>query len=326
MIQESRGVCWVHKPGDYLPARWRRSRCRARRRSEHQQETGREIAVTSRTYIWWAVISAALLAPATAAAAGRVASARAVDLNETGSEVAVAVKATVTGLDAEKLQRCIYRQVDRRLPLEGDSNKVFAPVSWTAEEKRILNTCNLSKCKYEFPDWGIKRLMKAQGLHAKQEVYYDLLHYLSVKARKKSKPHRIRLSRLRREPCAGTGSLRWLLDSRPGKKTRLAWRKMKGDSRMRPTVITFHVHGWDAGETRCVGRTMLFADHYYDDHLELVAIEPAGSDKLRVRLLIRSRFAFIDSWWERKTVKWGIRKAVKKHSIRELKRWVRSCR
>lgn len=275
--------------------------------------------------ISWSIIVAATLSAGSAAAGGKVVKVSVAELSERAKEVAIAVKATVTGLDAETLQRCISRQVDRPLPLKGDPQQIFQPSTWSAEEKRILLGCDDSTCKYELPGWGIQRLMQTKGLEPKQRVYFDVLHQMTVNARKERKPGRIRLRDVRREPCAGTGALRWLLNSKLGSATRLAWRKMSGDERMRPTIITFQVHSWEVGEIRCVGRTMLAADHYYDDHLELVTIEPAGGDRLDVRFLLRSRFAFIDTWWERKTVKWGIRNASKKHSRNELERWIRSC-
>ena len=93
---------------------------------------------------------------------------------------------------------------------------------------------------------------------------------------------------------------------------------------MRPTVQIFHVMTWRIGQTRCIGRILIFANHYYHDHFELLQISPLAKNRVKLRMFVRSNFDFLDRWWA-SLMRGRLRKAVYTQSIELGKNWTTRC-
>lgn len=237
-------------------------------------------------------------------------------------EVGLTLIGSVQGIGLEPLARCLAGQ-DRVLPRGVRAEEVFAGIAFSPREQRYLVECSPRSCEYELPAAGRARLERAATLEEKRRSYLALALELTLGADKRQKDHRVLAHELAGEPCAG-GELRTLLDGalRPGDALR--WRKFAPSPRMQPTLMTFHRLRWQARGYTCVGSTLLFADHYYDDQLELFQLTALRGGGLQLRYVVRSRFDFFGSFWARR-MKGRVTSGLRDHLRRELVTVVARC-
>ncbi len=246
--------------------------------------------------------------------------------SERPEEISFTITARVDGVGPEQLSRCIARS-DRRLRRDVDSRRTFTGVRWTEGEDQALRGCSASGCKYEFDATGRRRLGQAGSLGQRKALYYQLVREATLRANKKRKDHRIRGHQVARGVggrCVRHGGFHWLLDGRVKSHDKLVWRKINASSRMRPTMTTMQVYQWRAGQSVCLGKSLLFSDHYYDDHLELFEMRPGRQGQVELQYHVRSRFDFFGSWWARR-FKGTIASRLTAHSKRELVKLVNRC-
>jgi hypothetical protein len=238
-------------------------------------------------------------------------------------ELGMTLVVQVKGISVELLSQCIAhsaRPLERRLSPE----QIFGGVSWTLRELKMLRDCNTDDCEYEFPSPSIQRLMQGSTLVEKKRIYYRLIFEHTLSTEKKKKDHRIYPYEATGEPCAAQGAFHWLLDGRLKPQDPLVWKKISPSARMQPTIMTQQVAGWSTGQTLCVGRTMLFADHYYDDHLELFQLQPASGNNVKLRYHSRSTFDFFDAWLARR-MRGTIDKGLREYERQELVQLLGAC-
>jgi hypothetical protein len=201
---------------------------------------------------------------------------------------------------------------------------VFSKIRWIPSELKVLRECSTGSCKYELPPGAVRRLAAAGSLAEKKRTYLRLVQELSAGAQKTRKADRVRPTDVR-QLCASHGAFRWLLEGALAEHCPMSWRRVGGTGRMQRTMMTFQDYTWTVGKSRCAGRILLFADHYYNDHLELLEVTPVREGRATVRYHVRSRFDFLTSWWKRKAFKWRIRSAMKDQNTRLLRRWISGC-
>ena len=244
-------------------------------------------------------------------------------LKERRYEVAFVLRGNVQTQDLDKMHACMGR-VDHRLSKQDSLQKVFRVVQWQKKELKYLNNCGPRSCKYRFPLDVKKRLAGVRSIKGKKIAYFQALRRLTFQSNKKKKKNAVALSQVSHEPCAKHPAFRRLLLGNLTPSSRIFWRKMSKEERIRPTIQTFHVATWKVGNIRCIGRVLLFADNYYYDHLELVQLIPSLDKSVRMQIYVRSNFDFLDKWWSF-MLKWKLRKAVRKQAITYVTEWSRSC-
>ncbi len=237
-------------------------------------------------------------------------------------EVGLTLIGSVRGLGEDALASCLAGQ-DRALPRGKGAEEVFAGIGFAPRELGYLEACTPRACEYELPPAGRARLARARTLSEKRREYLALALELTLGATKTRKPHRVLAEELRGEPCAGSG-LRPFLDGalRPGDLLR--WRKFAPSSQMQPTLMTFQRGRWRSRGYSCVASTLLFADHYYHDQLELAQLTPLAGGGVQLRYVVRSRFDFFGSFWARR-MKGRITSGLRDHLRRELPAIVARC-
>lgn len=236
-------------------------------------------------------------------------------------ELGLTLTLRVTGVSAKALARCLARQ-DRPLSLRRDPEDTFRSVLWTPKERETLTECEPDDCAYELPKAERRTLSRANGLGEKMKVYYGLIAKMSARDKRK-KDHRILPHQVSGEPCAEHDAFHWLLNGPVKPHDALVWRKFGPSKRMQPTMMTMQVYQWEAEGRVCVGQSLLFADHYYDDHLELFQLRPTGDGAVEVRFHTRSRFDFFESWWARRfrgTITSGLRDYTRKKVVKLVSR------
>ncbi|MCA9664952.1 MAG: hypothetical protein KC503_05165 [Myxococcales bacterium] len=261
-------------------------------------------------------------APLRARAAGDITLVEVKGATPRREEINTTITLDVDGLSGEQLGQCLARG-RRRVRRGADPSAIFGRVHWTAEEERILSTCSASKCLYEFPQSMKVRIAAASGLANKKRVYYQLLYELATAANKKRKRYRIEHYQVKGEPCAKLPEFHWLINGPVKTHDVLEWRKVSASKRMRPTVLLTQLFAWKNGNTRCVGRTLLFSDHYYTDSLELYQSWPQNGH-LRVRYHQIHRFDFFNSWLARR-FKGTIAGKLRQHALTRLVKRVKRC-
>jgi hypothetical protein len=236
-------------------------------------------------------------------------------------EVGLTLIGSVQGIGLEPLARCLAAQ-DRVLPRGKRAEEVFAGIAFSPRELRYLEGCSPRACEYELPAAGRARLERAATIDEKRRSYLALVLELTLGAVKRRKDHRVLAHELAGEPCA-SGELRTLLDGALGPGDALRWRKFAPSSRMQPTLLTFQRLRWQARGYTCIGSTLLFADHYYDDQLELFQLTPLRAG-VQLRYVVRSRFDFFGSFWARR-MKGRVTSGLRDHLRRELVSIVARC-
>ena len=201
---------------------------------------------------------------------------------------------SIEGLTLRKLDRCLLlgaAHLDRRR----SSARNFGKVHWTEEEHETLAECDPGDCRYDFSAPRVRRLSRQKTLAARKRLYYKLLRESALHADKRKKRSRIRVKHLRYEPCAHDPEFVDLLHGALHARDTVVWRKVYRE-RLFPTVLIMQSRRWTKGSRWCRARTMLFADHYYRDHVELFQFWRTGPNKLKLRFHSRSRVPMNTVW------------------------------
>jgi len=228
---------------------------------------------------------------------------------------------SIEGLTPEQVDRCLSRgvaYVNRRRAAQS-----FGKVYWTEKEHETLNGCVPGDCRYDFSEPRVRRLDRQKTLAGRKRVYYELLAESALRADKSKKRSRIRVKDLRHEPCARDPELAALLEKPLGADDAVVWRKMYKE-RLFPTVLIMQSGHWTRGSRWCRARTMLFADHYYRDHVELYQLWPTGPNALKLRFHSRSRVPMNTVW--RRTFRGVVEKRMRDSETKRLLRTLRRCR
>ena len=242
---------------------------------------------------------------------------------ERRSDVAFSATAVIQAPNVDALAACVARR-GRALPKAQSPRRAFRGIRWN-DDLKVLAACTPGNCKFNFPPWAIARLSTAKDIESKQRTYYQLLHQLSWERDKRGKRNRITAEEGARESvCAKHDLFHWLLNGPPRSWDQVVWRKHFGGKHMRPTLTTLQLSHWRQGNSRCVGGTLLFADHYYWDALELLQLTPRGDGRIELRFHRRDRLDFFGSWWARR-LRSRIRNRVTKARVALLERDLKAC-
>ena len=228
----------------------------------------------------------------------------------------------VEGLTAEQVDRCLSLGVaylDRRR----SGAQTFGKVHWAEGEHETLEKCVPGDCRYDFSKPRVRRLHQQKSLAARKRVYYELLRESALRADKSKKRSRIQVKQLRHEPCARDPELAALLEKPLGAQDAVVWRKMYQE-KLFPTLLIMQSGHWTRGTRWCRARTMLFADHYYRDHVELYQLWPTGPDTLKLRFHSRSRVSMNTVW--RRTFRGVVEKRMRESELKRVLRTLRRCR
>ncbi|MCB9555025.1 MAG: hypothetical protein H6707_02900 [Deltaproteobacteria bacterium] len=241
--------------------------------------------------------------------------------DEHDGEVSFVIEAHLPGLNAREFERCLAR-AERPVDQQSSPSEVF-DVNWTPSEEAILMSCNRQSCKFNFDPSGRQQMESGGPLAARKQLYAELVANHTFGQAKSKKRFRIRPHEVK-ETCADHDLFHWLLNGQLKSHDRVSWSKFSSSDRMRPTLRTVQLLNWKKGNSRCLGKTLLFADHYYDDFLELAQLTDVD-DGVALRYYSRSRFDFLRySWWARR-FKGQIRNGMKNDTISRLKRVAQRC-
>jgi hypothetical protein len=239
-------------------------------------------------------------------------------------EVAFVLTGWVNAADAAKLAKCLPKK-ERRLPKTGDAAKAFAGLRWTNKALNALDRCGRKDCRFNFEMPARLKVAQAQGRDAKKRAYYEAVRQAAWTVNKKKKSKRIEQHAVKSETCSNHNLFHWLINGTPKKWDKVFWRKHFGkSSRMRPTLEVLQSSVWQKGTSQCVGTTILFADHYYDDSIELLQLTPLGNGRVAFRQYTRIRFDFFGSWWARR-FRGTIRKQARQKKLKILRNRMRRC-
>lgn len=229
---------------------------------------------------------------------------------------------SIEGLTPERVDRCLSLGVaylDRRR----SGAQTFGKVHWTEGEQETLEKCVPGDCRYDFSEPRVRRLHRQNKLAARKQLYYELLRESALRADKSKKRSRIQVAQLRHEPCARDPELAALLEKPLGAGDAVVWRKMYQE-KLFPTVLIMQSRRWTRGSRWCRARTMLFADHYYRDHVELYQLWPTGPDTLKLRFHSRSRVPMNTVW--RRTFRGVVEKRMRESELKRVLHTLRRCR
>jgi hypothetical protein len=216
--------------------------------------------------------------------------------------------------------------IDRPFDPQKSGEKIFAKLKWHQKQEKELLECTAKKCAFTFPLDMRPLLVMPTTLSSRKIAYYQVMKQAALTKKKHTKRWRIKTSQITPiAQCAKASAFDTMINKPRRPSDRMVWRRLPSRPRMSPTVLVMQVNHWKQGETLCLGRSLVRADHYHNDHLELTEITPAGDGKLRVHYHVRSRFGFFSRSWLARRMKSLIRKKIKKGSRKLIKRWVKRC-